>query len=207
MGSRSPHQGGKMAAMGLPSSLARFFDRIAALDDPGRPDMAAIGEALVDLAADRQLLAPAVERLGDRSSTLGLHVPERGPRLILVHRQENESSAVHDHGVWLALAPIVGIESHRRYRPVAGTGRQRVEVVEELALGPATCTTLVPPNDIHDHGHLAGVGTPAYLLILLGDDQLRHTRSEWDPATAQRRDLLPGDRGRWLSSEPFPARA
>jgi hypothetical protein len=190
--------------MSLPSPLVTLFDRIAPHADLAAPAMPPIADALLELASDHDVLAPSIARLGDTSGAMGLHVPESGPRLFLVHRREGEMGAIHDHRVWVALAPIVGIESHRRYRPVPGSSGERVELLEDAALAPATCMTLVPPDDIHDHGHLAGVGRPAYVLILLGDDQFRYQRSEWDPATGRRRDLVQGDRGRWLASEPFP---
>ena len=112
--------------------------------------------------------------------------------------------AVHDHQVWVALAPVTGVEMHRRWRRRSAADRARLEVIEEQAVGPAGCVTLQPPDDVHDHGHRLGVGDAAYVLILLGDDQFRHRRREWDPATGRVRTLEPGDRGRWLASEPFP---
>ncbi|HEV7810052.1 MAG TPA: hypothetical protein VGO64_05610, partial [Candidatus Limnocylindrales bacterium] len=74
----------------------------------------------------------------------------------------------------------------------------------DRALEASDVATLLPPDDVHDHGHLVGRGAPAYALILLGDDQTRFTRMEWDLATGRHRVLPPGDGGRWLASEPFP---
>ena len=65
--------------------------------------------------------------------------------------------------------------------------------------------TLLPPDDLHDHGHLAGQGEPAHVLIMTGDDQSLFTRNEWDLATGRHRVLEPGDRGRWLATQPWPA--
>jgi hypothetical protein len=113
-------------------------------------------------------------------------------------------SPVHDHGVWVALAPVVGIETHRRFRPMPGA-REHVTVTEELALGPTTCVTLMPPDDIHDHGHLAGNGAAAHVVFLLGGDPFARRRTEWDLASGRSRSLEAGDRGRWLSSMPFPS--
>jgi predicted metal-dependent enzyme (double-stranded beta helix superfamily) len=125
--------------------------------------------------------------------------------LTLVHRPEGEMSAVHSHGTWVAISPIVGVETHRRWRIVGdGGGAPRIELAEDLALEAAQAATLLPPDDIHDHGHLVGRGSPAYALILLGDDQTRFTRTEWDLTTGQSRTLVPGDGGRWLASEPMP---
>ena len=112
--------------------------------------------------------------------------------------------AVHDHATWVAISPIVGLETHRRYR-IVGVGQSaRPEVAEALSMEPSNVATLLPPDDLHDHGHLAGHGLPAYVLIMTGDDQRRYTRNEWDLATGRHRILRPGDPGRWLASQPMP---
>ena len=46
-------------------------------------------------------------------------------------------------------------------------------------------------------------GDAAYVLIMTGDDQTRYVRQEWDLATGRGKVLAPGERGRWVSSEPF----
>lgn len=182
-----------------------LFERIAGPAAAVPPDLAAIGAALVDLARDVDYLAPWVARLGDVNGALPIHTPERGPRLMLVHRREGEMGAVHDHATWVAITPIVGLEMHRRYRVIGDGVAARPEVAETLALEPSDLVTLVPPDDLHDHGHLAGRGTPAYVLIMTGDDQRRFRRNEWDLATGRHRILEPGDGGRWLASQPMPA--
>ena len=190
--------------------IRELFARIAGPAASPTPDLAAIGAALIDLAADLDYLGPLISRLGAVDGRLPIHVPARGPRLILVHRSEGNMSAVHDHGTWVAISPIVGLETHRRWRVVSGAegeaGRApaRIELAEMLSLQPAQAATLLPPDDLHDHGHLAGNGRPAHVLILLGDDQTRFTRNEWDLATGRHRVLRPGVPGRWLASEPMP---
>jgi predicted metal-dependent enzyme (double-stranded beta helix superfamily) len=174
---------------------------------PSSSDLVAIGAALAEFATDLDYLAPWVARLGGRPGGLAIHAQTRGPRLLLVHRPEGGMSAVHDHGTWVALATIAGVETHRQYRRVEnGSGGPWPELVEEVALAPAQVTTLLPPDDIHDHGHVVGRGQPAHILVLTGDDQQLFTRTEWDLATGQRRILHPGDGGRWLATDPLPER-
>ena len=186
--------------------VRRLLERIAAPASEPNPDLAAIGRSLAELAADAEYLSTWIERLDGRSGALPIHAPGRGPRLTLVHRPEGEMSAVHSHGTWVAISPIVGVETHRRWRVIDGDdGSSRVELAEDRALEASDVATLLPPDDVHDHGHLVGRGAPAYALILLGDDQTRFTRMEWDLATGRHRVLPPGDGGRWLASEPFPA--
>ena len=168
-----------------------------------RPDLPAIGSALVALAADTSYLDRWVRELGETSGTVRIHAPERGPRLMLVHRLEGQMGAVHDHRVWVALATVTGLEAHRRYaRPEAPDDVPTL--AEETFVAPREAVTLLPPEDIHDHGHVLGRGEPAYCLILTGDDQRRFERTEWDLATGRRRVLVPGDGGRWVSTEPSP---
>jgi len=185
--------------------VRELFERIAGPAAASSPDLEAIGAALAGLATDRDYLAGWIDRLGGRSGTLPIHAPDSGPRLMIVHRSEGQMSAVHDHGTWVAISPIAGIETHRRWQVIrADAAPPRVELAEDRALAGAEVATMLPPDDVHDHGHLAGRGTPAHVLILLGDRQTRFVRNEWDLATGRHRVLEPGDGGRWLASEPFP---
>ena len=111
--------------------------------------------------------------------------------------------AVHDHRVWVALATVAGLETHRRYRRPA-VASEAPTLAEETVVAAREAVTLVPPDDIHDHGHVHGRGDPAYCLILTGDDQRRYERNEWDLATGRHRLLVPGDGGRWIATEPMP---
>ena len=190
---------------GVDGPVRTLFERIAGPAAGTPPDMPAIGAALVDLAGDLDYVSRWVTALGDESGGLPIHAPERGPRLMIVHRGEGQMGAVHDHATWVAITPIVGLETHRRYR-IAGDGsdRSRIEVAEALALRPSDAATLLPPDDIHDHGHLAGHGQAAHVLIMTGDDQALFVRNEWDLASGRHRILQPGDRGRWLANQPWP---
>jgi hypothetical protein len=188
----------------LDGPVRALFERIAGPAAATDPDLGAIGTALLDLASDLDYVQLWVDRLGDRSGVIRIHAPEQGPRLMIVHRREAEMGAVHDHATWVAISPVVGLETHRRYRVVGEGSAARPEVAETLALEPAQVTTMLPPDDLHDHGHLAGHGRPAHVLIMTGDDQTRFLRNEWDLATGRHRILRPGDAGRWLASEPMP---
>jgi predicted metal-dependent enzyme (double-stranded beta helix superfamily) len=195
---------GNEGLAGLDRPVRTLFERIAAPAAGPDPDLKSIGTALVQLAADLDYVSRWAERLGDVSGSLAIHGPAQGPRLTIIHRSEGQMGAVHDHGTWVAISPIVGLETHRRYRVVGEGATARPELAEALALEPSHVATLLPPDDLHDHGHLAGHGTPAYVLIMTGDDQTRFTRNEWDLATGRHRILRPGDGGRWLASQPMP---
>ena len=188
----------------LDEPVRRLLERIAGPAAAGTPDLEAIGAALIDLASDAEYLRPLVQRLGDTSGSLPLAAPARGPRLGLVHRLKGQMGAIHDHGTWIAIAPVIGLETHRRWRVNAARPTAMPDLVEERGVAAGDLVTLLPPDDVHDHGHVAGHGDPAYVLILAGDDQRQFARNEWDLATGRRRHLAPGEPGRWLASEPMP---
>jgi hypothetical protein len=189
---------------GLDGPVRSLFERVAGPAAAETPDLRAIGAALADLATDLDYAMGWVQRLGAAGGSLPIHAPARGPRLTIVRRPEGQMSAVHDHATWVAISAIVGLETHRRYAIVREDPAVTPMLVEVLALGPSGVATLLPPDDVHDHGHLPGGGTPASVLILTGDDQRRFVRHEWDLANGRHRILQRGDPGRWLAREPFP---
>jgi hypothetical protein len=73
-------------------------------------------------------------------------------------------------------------------------GRADLRLADERALHRGDVATLVPPRDVHNHGHVPGTGP--YSLILLGDDMLLFDREEYDPGRGTWRALPPGDPGR-----------
>jgi predicted metal-dependent enzyme (double-stranded beta helix superfamily) len=183
----------------LDSPIRSFFERLEALLQR-EPDMAAIGATLEELARDTDYFEHHIARLpADRASLRPIHAPEEGPRLVLVHRPYDVMGPVHSHNVWIAIAPIAGCETHRRYDVVERKtrGHARLELAEErhVDAGPQGFVTLTPPNDIHAHGHTAGFGDPAYILVLAGDNQLRFAREEFDLTNETCRVLEPGDPG------------
>lgn len=185
--------------------VRRLLERVGGLATAATIDLDAIGAALVELARDLDYLAPLIRQLGDTSGSLRLAAPARGPRLALVHRREGQMGAIHDHGTWIAISPVLGLETHRRWRVNVQRPTAMPDLVDVRGVVAGELVTLLPPDDVHDHGHVPGQGDPAYVLILAGDDQTRFARNEWDLATGRHRRLEPGNAGRWLASEPMPA--
>jgi predicted metal-dependent enzyme (double-stranded beta helix superfamily) len=186
----------------LDSPVRSFFQRLEPLAASPAPDMDAIANLLLELAGDADYFEHHIAAMPtDRASTRPLHMPQDGPRLILVHRPEGVMGPVHSHQVWVAIAPISGTETHRRYdvkerRP---DGTAELTLAEELHLraGSGEAATLTPPNDVHAHGHAAGIGQAAYILVLTGDNQLKYERQEYDLESHTWRTLAPGDLGRF----------
>jgi len=182
----------------LPAPLRRFLDRLDQPRSGDAPDMDRVGRLLTELAADEEYFAPLIAGLPPGS--FGVHWlirPERGPRLVLVHRPEGVMAYTHSHRCWVAIAPVRGVETHQRWDAVRHPGGQaELSLASERALRPGDVATLVPPDDVHNHGHVVGSGPSPYSLILLGDDMLVFEREEYDPELGTWRRLAPGDPGR-----------
>jgi predicted metal-dependent enzyme (double-stranded beta helix superfamily) len=187
-----------MSAKTAPGPLRRFLSGLEELRGDDAPPMDKIGRLLVALAADQDYLGPLTEMLpGHEPGGHWLSRPERGPRLVLFHRPEGMMACTHSHHCWVAVAPVRGAETHQRWTAVRHRdGRADLRLVDERVLHPGEVATLVPPRDVHNHGHVIGTGATPYSLILLGDDMLRFTREEYDRADGTWRALAPGDPGR-----------
>jgi hypothetical protein len=182
----------------LPAPLRHFLARLDELVSDGPPDMSAVGGLLVDLAAEEDVFAPLIASMpaGD-PAVHWLSKPDRGPRLVLVHRSEGVMAYTHSHRCWVALAPVRGVETHQHWNAVRhDSGKAELRLADERALRRGDMATLVPPDDVHNHGHVAGSGPTPYSLILLGDDMLLFDREEYDPKGGTWRHLAPGDPGR-----------
>ncbi|MGH2633743.1 MAG: hypothetical protein ACRDG3_10070 [Tepidiformaceae bacterium] len=182
----------------LDGPVRSFFSRLEPLAS-GEPDMGAVSKLLVELASDTEYWARDIARFdAARAGTVDLLRQTEGPCLIFVHRPEGMMGAVHSHSTWVALAPITGTETHRQYDADRKSDRTAsVSLREERHLSASShdVVHMTVPNDIHAHGHAAGIGEAAYILVLTGEDQLKYERQEYDLATSAWRTLAPGDPG------------
>ena len=178
--------------------LRHFLTQLDELNSRDAIDMDKVGRALAELAADDEYFAPLIAEMP--AGAPGVHwlvQPERGPRLVLVHRPEGVMAYTHSHRCWVAIAPIRGVETHQHWHAVRHPGgRAELSLAGERALRGGDVVTLVPPDDVHNHGHVTGTGPTPYSLILLGDDMLLFERQEYDPERGTWQELKPGDPGR-----------
>jgi predicted metal-dependent enzyme (double-stranded beta helix superfamily) len=181
-----------------PAPLHHFLAQLDDLRSTGAPNMSEVGRLLVELAASEEYFAPLIAAMPTESPGVNwLVTPERGPRLVLVHRPEGVMAYTHSHRCWVAIAPVRGVETHQHWTAVRHDGgRAELSLVDESALHRGDVATLVPPDDVHNHGHVLGSGPSPYSLILLGDDMLLFEREEYDPRQGTWRGLAPGDPGR-----------
>jgi hypothetical protein len=182
----------------LPGPLRHFSDRLDDLRSADVLDMNQVGRLLAELAADEELFDPLIAQMPSGSpGNRWLIRPERGPRLVLVHRPEGVMGYTHSHRCWVGIAPVRGVETHQRWDAVRlAQGRAELRLAEERALVHGDSATLVPPRDVHNHGHVVGSGPSPYSLILLGDDMMLFDREEYDPERGTWRALAAGDPGR-----------
>jgi hypothetical protein len=150
----------------LPGPLRHFTAQLDELRSGPVPDMDRVGRHLAELAADTEFFAPLIAEIpseapGDR----WLIRPERGPRLVLVHRPAGVMGYTHSHRCWVGIAPVRGVETHQRWDAVCHRdGRAGLRLVDERALRRGDVATLVPPRDVHNHGHVPGTGPSPYSL-------------------------------------------
>jgi predicted metal-dependent enzyme (double-stranded beta helix superfamily) len=182
----------------LPSPLSHFVGQLNELCSVDVLDMGAVGRLLVQLAADEEFFGPLITGMPPESQGVNWLVqPERGPRLVLVHRPEGVMAYTHSHGCWVAIAPVRGAETHQHWNVVRdGGGRAELSLAGEHVLHRGDVATLVPPRDVHNHGHVVGTGPAPYSLILLGDNMFVFDRQEYDPGEGTWRALRRGDPGR-----------
>jgi len=187
-----------MSAGAFPHPVRRCLAQVNELRFGDAPDMAEVGRLLLELAAEEEYFAPLIAQMPAESP--GVHWlarPERGPRLVLVHRPEGVMAYTHSHRCWVAIAPVRGVETHQHWHAVRHPGgRAELTLADERALHRGDVATLVSPHDVHNHGHVTGSGPSPYSLILLGDDMLLFQREEYDPERGTWQQLAPGDPGR-----------
>jgi predicted metal-dependent enzyme (double-stranded beta helix superfamily) len=181
----------------FPSPVRQFLAQLDELRSAEVLDMDKVGRLLVELAADEEYLGPLIAEIPSAASGgKWLVRPDRGPRLVLFHRPEGVMACTHSHRCWVGVAPVRGVESHQRWDAIRHEdGRAELRLADERALQRGDVATLVPPGDVHNHGHVAGTGPSPYSLILLGDDMLLFERQEYDPEQGTWRELAPGDPG------------
>lgn len=172
----------------LDSPLRSFMESIFELNTAS-PNLDAIGRRLAEFARDQDYLAHHMAKLPkDRFAGRDLaEVSPELPNLLLVHRPEGVMSQVHSHNVWVAIAPITGTETHRQFdvRARRDDGTADIELLEERHLDAAASdfVTMTPPNDVHEHGHVPGIGDAAYILVLTQRPQVQYERQQYDLAT------------------------
>jgi len=182
----------------VPGPLRHFLAQLDELRSGDIIDMNQVGRLLVELAADEEYFGPLIAQMPpETAGGKWLVQPERGPRLVLFHRPDGVMAYTHSHHVWVAVAPVRGVETHQRWEAVRDeAGQPALRLADDRAMHPGDVATLTPPGDIHNHGHVLGTGPSPYSLILLGDNMYRFEREEYDPGQGTSRTLAPGDPGR-----------
>ena len=154
-----------MTTGAYPYPLRRFLVQLDELRHDDAPDITQVGQLLVELAADEEYFAPLIA--GIPAGSPGVHWlvrPERGPRLVLVHRPEGVMAYTHSHGCWVGIAPVRGVETHQHWdAALHQDGRAELSVADERALRRGDVATLIPPGTCTTTGtSLAPVPVPTH---------------------------------------------
>ena len=117
----------------LPGPLRHFTTQLDELGTGGVPDMDRVGRCLAELTADTEFFAPLIAEIpagapGDR----WLIRPERGPRLVLVHRPEGVMGYTHSYRCWVGIAPSAG------WRLISDGMRSAIEMAGPACVWPTS---------------------------------------------------------------------
>jgi hypothetical protein len=75
----------------------------------------------------------------------------------------------HSHRCWVVIAPVRGVETYQRWDAVRqADGRAELRLAEERALVRGDMATLIPPKDVHNHGHVPGLRSQPLLADSAG---------------------------------------
>ncbi len=113
-----------MSTGAWPGPVRHFLAQLDEVRSGGAPELDEAGRLLVELAADEEFFAPLIAQMPPESTDVHwLAQPDRGPRLVLVHRPEGVMACTHSHRCWVGIAPVRGVETHQRWqgtwRPLA----------------------------------------------------------------------------------------
>jgi predicted metal-dependent enzyme (double-stranded beta helix superfamily) len=111
------------------------------------PDMEQVGRLLVELAANEEFFGPLIAEMpADQAGGKWLVKPERGPRLVLLHRPDGVMAYTHSHHCWVAVAPVRGVETHQRWDAVRHEdGRAELRLAGDRAMRHGDVATLTSP--------------------------------------------------------------
>jgi predicted metal-dependent enzyme (double-stranded beta helix superfamily) len=131
---------------GWPGPVRHFLAQVDEVRSGDAADMQEVARLLVDLAADEEFFAPLIKQIPAEST--GVHwlaQPDRGPRLVLVHRPDGAMAYTNSHRCWVGIAPVRGVETHQRWHATRHeNGRAELTLAEERALRRGDVATLGP---------------------------------------------------------------
>src|SRR5215469_11373909 len=135
-----------MSAGPFPHPVRRCLAQVNELRFGDAPDMAEVGRLLLELATEEEYFAPLIAQMPAGSP--GVHWlarPERGPRLVLVHRPEGGMAYTHSHACLFAAAPVRGGETHPQGSAVRPPGgRPYLSLADQRARRRGYGATLIP---------------------------------------------------------------
>ena len=106
----------------IPRPLHPFLTQLDEMRSGNTLDIDRVGRLLVEPAADEEYLGPLIAEIPSESPAgTWLVKPERGPRLVLLHRPDGMTAYTHSHHCWVAVTACTS-SSAKSMTPSGGRG-------------------------------------------------------------------------------------
>lgn len=188
--------------MSVDDAVTEFIGQvkqILARDGPSAHGLELIAERMRDLVKNPSVTRNAGEPAGNvhagRQST-PLYTDESGLTLVRARFGPEAMTPIHNHGSWGIVGVYRGRDRYQIWRRLDdGTvaGQARIELVDELILGPGDVVIMPnPPQDLHAQQGYGGEA--AYEFVLFGKNAMVLPRLYFDPEQGTAREIAPGQR-------------
>lgn len=188
--------------MSIDDVVADFIDRvkeILASAGPTAHGLELIAEQMRDLVKNPEVTGSQDEPAGNVHAgrqSRPLYTDETGLTLVRARFGPEAMTPIHNHGSWGIVGVYRGEDRYQIWRRLDdGTvpGRARIELVDELILGPGDVVIVPnPPQDLHAQQGYGGGAVDE--LVLFGKNAMALPRLYFDPETGATRDVDPGQR-------------
>lgn len=188
--------------MSLDEVVADFIGRVKAIlarDGPTPHGLELIAEQMRDLVNNPEATESPEEATGNVHTgrqSRPLYTDETGLTLVRARFGPEAMTPIHNHGSWGIVGVYRGEDRYQIWRRLDdGTtpGRARIELVDEMILGPGDVVIMPnPPQDLHAQQGYGGEA--AHEFVLFGKNAMALPRLYFDAETGATREVDPGQR-------------
>jgi predicted metal-dependent enzyme (double-stranded beta helix superfamily) len=158
-----------------------------------------IAEAMRELVNHPAVLDHGDEPLGNVHAgrqSAPLYTDETGLTLVRARFGPEGMTPIHNHGTWGVVGVYRGRDRYQIWRRLddgTAPGQARVELEDELLLGPGDVIVLPePPQDLH--AQQGADGAPVDEFVLFGQNAMALPRLYFDPEAGTARLVYPSER-------------
>jgi len=188
--------------MSVDDAVADFIGRVKAIlasNGPTAHGLELIAEQMRDLVKNPDVTGNQDEPAGNVHAgrqSRPLYTDETGLTLVRARFGPEAMTPIHNHGSWGIVGVYRGEDRYQIWRRLddgATPGAARIELVDEMILGPGDVVIMPnPPQDLHAQQGYGGEA--AYELVLFGKNAMVLPRLYFDPETGATRVVDPGQR-------------